>query len=225
MTKSASAKRPIVPNDTLIIERTADETEGFAMARHMLNPGMRHAHTASTFANSMFKSSIEKPGMMDFVDVVKAEADRAAGGDLGLVSRMLTAQALTLDNMFSEFARRGALNMGEYLDATERYTRLALKAQTGSRAALEALAKLHQPREQTVRHIHVNDGGQAVITDEFHHHTGGTENANSADQSHAATRAAAAGVRAALPRPEPEGLAMPSASCEGSADLQDARRD
>lgn len=56
--------------------------------------------------------------------------------------------------------------------ATETYARIAMKAQAQSRATLETLAKLHQPREQTVRHVHVNDGGQAVIADQLHHHGG-----------------------------------------------------
>ena len=47
------------------------------------------------------------------------------------------------------------------------------------------LARLHQPREQTVRHVHVSEGGQAVIADQFHHHGGSGENAKSVKQSHA----------------------------------------
>ena len=41
-----------------------------------------------------------------------------------------------------------------------------MKAQSNCRTTLEALAKLHQPREQTVRHIHVNDGGKAIVADQ-----------------------------------------------------------
>lgn len=63
--------------------------------------------------------------------------------------------------------------------------RLALKAPSASRTTLEALAKLHQSREQTVRHVHVNQGGQAAVADRFHHHAGGSENAESVKQSHA----------------------------------------
>ena len=82
-------------------------------------------------------------------------------------------------------ARRAANNMGEYINATERHGRLALKAQSNCRATLEALAKLHQPREQTVRHVHVNEGGQAVVADQFHLQIGGPENADRAEQPHA----------------------------------------
>ena len=75
-----------------------------------------------------------------------------------MASRMLAAQAIALDSMFAELARRTANNMGEYVNAAERYGRLALKAQSNCRATLETLAKLHQPREQTVKHFHVNEG-------------------------------------------------------------------
>jgi hypothetical protein len=111
--------------------------------------------------------------------------------------------------------------MGQYLDAAERYARLAMKAQANSRAALEALVKLHQPREQTVRHVHVNEGGQAVIADQFHHHTGGQENAENADQCHAT---GTAGPSAALPSTNPLRDGVPVPCGEGQAAMQDARR-
>jgi hypothetical protein len=120
-------------------------------------------------------------------------------------------------------ARRAAINRGEYIAATETYSRIALKAQAGSRATVEALAKLHQPREQTVRHVHVNEGGQAVIADQFHNHTGVQENGKAGNQPHA-TGAGAAGANAALPCPDPLGGGVPIASSEGQAAVQDARR-
>ena len=112
--------------------------------------------------------------------------------------------------------------MREYVDATERYGRLALKAQSNCRATLEALAKLHQPREQTVRHVHVNEGGQAVIADQFHNHAGGSANGNSNNQSHAN---GAAGHSAALPSPNASGNGMPIPGGARQAAMQDARRD
>ncbi len=113
--------------------------------------------------------------------------------------------------------------MGEYLGATEIYARIALKAQAGSRAAIETLAKLHSPREQTVRHVHVNEGGQAVIADEFHHHTGGRENGKSNEQPHA-TGTGDTGAGPALPCPDPLGPAVPLASGERQRPVPDARR-
>lgn len=83
-----------------------------------------------------------------------------------------------------------------------------MKAQAGSRAAIEALAKLHQPREQTVRHVHVNEGGQAVIADEFHHHEGGRENGQSSRQPHTPGNHTA-DASPALPSPDPLGPTVP----------------
>jgi hypothetical protein len=64
-----------------------------------------------------------------------------------------------MDSMFTEFARRAAINMGQYLETAERYGRLAMKAQGNCRATLETLAKLHQPREQTVQHVRAASPG------------------------------------------------------------------
>src|SRR5262249_27852821 len=59
---------------------------------------------------------------------------------------MLTIQAHTLDTLFNELAKRAFLNMGQYMDAADRYMRLALKAQSHCRMNIEALAELKYPR-------------------------------------------------------------------------------
>lgn len=112
--------------------------------------------------------------------------------------------------------------MGDYINATERYGRLALKAQSNCRSTLETLAKLHQPREQTVRHVHVNEGGQAVIADQFHHHDGGIKNAESDEQSHTT---GATGQSPAMLGADPFGNGVPIPGGEREAALSDARRD
>jgi hypothetical protein len=99
---------------------------------------------------------------------------------------------------------------------------LALKAQANCRATLEALARLHQPREQIVKHVHVNQGAQAVVADRFHHHDGGRKNGKSVEQSDAT---GATGQRAALPCPDPLGNRVPVSRREGEAAMQDAWRD
>lgn len=68
------------------------------------------------------------------------------GGSLATAERMLYAQASTLNTMFAELTRRAAANMGQHLDATEAYLRLALKAQAQSRATVQTLAEMKQPR-------------------------------------------------------------------------------
>ena len=221
----ANRKKPdggMKPNNALTVEQTTEETGAQAMARKVLDPGFRHAVTASSFAGKVLGNSIEHPGLMDYVDHVLKVGGKAESGDLAIASRLLASQAITLDSMFTELARRAALNMSEYVNAAERYGRLALKAQSNCRATLETLAKLHQPREQTVRHVHVNEGGQAVVADHFHNHAGGSENAKSSNQCHAT---GTAGPSAALPCPDAHGNGVPIPGSEGEAAMQDARRD
>ena len=81
---------------------------------------------------------------------------------------------------------------------------------------------LHQPREQTVRHLHVSEGGQAIVADQFHTHTGASENGKSVKQSDAT---GATSPFAALPRPDPQGNGVSIASGERQTAMQDARRD
>lgn len=221
MAKGKKADDGMNPENFLTVEQTPTETGARAMARKLLQPQLRNAATASTFAMKVLGDDVEKPGIMDFLDHVQKATAKAEGGDLAIASAMLASQAVTLDTMFTELARRAAVNMGEYINAAERYGRLALKAQSNCRATLEALAKLHQPREQTVRHVHVNEGGQAVIADQFHQHTGDRENGKSVKQSDAT---GPAGAIAALPSPDPFGNGVPVPGGEGQAPLPDARR-
>ena len=184
MAKKTKPESGMHPNNTLVVEQSRNESGAQAMARKVMDPGMRHALTASAFAGEAL-GDLKGPDLMDYIRYVLNAADKCEAGELALASRTLIAQAITLDSMFTELARRSAANMGEYLDASERYARLALKAQANSRSTLEALAKLHQPREQIVKHVHVNDGGQAVVANQIHQHEGEGQNEKTSEQSHA----------------------------------------
>ena len=216
--KAASAK--VDTATTIILTQGPNDDPGEVLAQAILGPNLRHGHVSSVFATAILGGTGETLGLMECSKVVQERASDAIAGNLSFASAMLASQAVTLDNMFTEFARRAAANMREYPQATERYARLAMKAQSNARSSLEALAKLHQPREQTVRHVHVNEGGQAVIAKQFHHHTGGQENGNIDEQSRAT---GATGFGPALLGTNPFGNGVPIPSGEGQAPLQDAR--
>ena len=206
----------------VVIDAHNGETEAQTMARTLTEPYFRHGAVAHAVADKMIGKALGNTQLDDFGRALQAKAKTTGVGNMALPSEILTAQALTLDTLFTELARRATNNLGEYPLAAERFARLAFKAQSNSRATLEALAKLHQPREQTVKHVHVSEGGQAVVADSFHHHTGGQENAKSNGQSLAT---GAAGTNPALPGPDPFGNGVPIASGERKAAMQDARRD
>lgn len=212
----------VAPGETgkLQLEKRADEKIGRTLARITLDPQTRNANLAMSFGSQMFGDQL-KPDIAESSAVLAEEIQLAMKGDLSLASRIYTSQAISLDTLFTELARRSGNNMGQYPDAADRYMRQALKAQAACRSTLEALARLHQPREQTVKHVHVNDGGQAVVADHFHQHLGGRENVKSIEQCHAT---GAASASAALPSPDPLGNGVPIASGEGQAAMSHARR-
>lgn len=162
------------------------QTNAEAVARKLLGPVNRHGNLAPLFGGAFVGRLPEDatPGIVEYANELQARFEKVRTGDLAEASDLLLAQSLTLDGIFTEMARRAACNLDQYPAATELFMRLALKAQAQSRASVEALARLHQPREQTVRHVHVNEGGQAIVADEFHTHTGGTRNGNAVIQSH-----------------------------------------
>jgi len=131
--------------------------ESKAYASLSINSSYRHAVMASAWSQNLYGGP-----QGDLTHVVEALSDRMddiATGNTKRLSNMLTAQAITLDTLFTELTRRAGINMGEYPQAAESYMRLALKAQSNSRATIEAIANLHRPREQIVKHVNVHEGG------------------------------------------------------------------
>ena len=105
-------------------------------------------------------------GELDVTATINTLAEMSSkvhAGDMQGVETMLTAQAIALNTMFSELARRAAINMGEHLAATETYMRMALKAQTQCRATLETLAEVKNPRVTTFVQQQ-NNAEQQVVT-------------------------------------------------------------
>lgn len=104
-------------------------------------------------------------GELSLTDMVKAlhtHGEAINRGDLSAAERMLNSQAVALNAIFGELARRAALNMGTHLGATESYMRLALKAQSQSRATVETLAAIKNPPVVFARQANIAHGPQQV---------------------------------------------------------------
>lgn len=214
------AEKPEVAEMT----ETEGESHSMTIARLRLNPIMRHATTANAMAAATVKFDGAAVSALDSSGALSDLAGQVAGGDLRPVSDFLLAQAVMLDSTVTEMMRRAWQNASEYPDAFRSYMGLALKAQAQSRASLESLARIHQPREQIVRHVHVNEGGQAIVADQVTIGGPGGGNAAIADQSHTAGTTGTS-ERTALPSPDAlgNGLQIPSSTRE--TEMPDARRD
>jgi len=104
-------------------------------------------------------------GPTEIQELYSALTDRARDvrdNKLGSVDTMLTSQAAALNAIFVELARRSQANLGEYLNAAERYMRLALKAQSQCRATLETLAAIKNPPVIYARQANIAAGHQQV---------------------------------------------------------------
>ncbi len=221
MTKATKAAKKSDEN-TLVVEAQKGEDEATTMSRAMVTPYLRHGVLASELSKKAFGKLPGTPRFDHYGKEIKARAKKVRDGDMDMATELLTAQALSLDTMMTELMRRSIMNFGDYPLAAERYARLAFKAQSNCRATLETLAKQNQPHVQTVRHVHVNEGGQAVVADNFHSHTRGRKNAKTDKQSHAT---GTTGKRATLPSQDTQGGGVPIASGQGAEKMQDARRD
>lgn len=77
---------------------------------------------------------------------LKRKAERVTGGDTKDMETILISQAVALDAIFTRLSLRAHNCFGQYLNAGEKYLRLALKAQSQCRATLESLAEIKNPR-------------------------------------------------------------------------------
>lgn len=82
--------------------------------------------------------------------------------------QMVAANSVVLD----AFAKS---RNAQFMEQATAYSNMANKAMRSFALHAEAIAKLRRGGEQVVRHVHVNDGGQAVIAGTVH--TGGGQSA------------------------------------------------
>ena len=134
------------------------ETPADALAHTLLQPTVQAACTLMEFNKAFGEMAINT-----LVADLNKQCHRASEGDLARTEALLIAQAHTLDALFNNLARRAALNMGQYMNATETYLRLALKAQGQCRATLETLAMIKNPQPVAfVRQANIAHGPQQV---------------------------------------------------------------
>lgn len=134
-----------------------DETPEIIQARTVSNPAVRAAVTVESFSKLFGETDL---GVL--IGELQKQSKRVHGGDLKRAESMLITQAHTLDAIFNELARRSSLNMGEYINAAERYMRLALKAQSQCRATLETLSTIKNPPVVFAKQANIANGPQQV---------------------------------------------------------------
>lgn len=149
---------PASKSRTLVNRLKPKQTPEQATAEMVVAGLASNAVTALEFSKFPFGDVELTEGLNALVDA----AERVNRGDLGDAEALLMAQAVTLNAMFTHLAHRAQINMGEYLDAADRYMRLALKAQGQCRATLETLAVIKNPPTVFARQANIAHGPQQV---------------------------------------------------------------
>ena len=109
-------------------------------------------------------------GELDFATLVRdlrVQCEQASRGDMQRAEAMLTAQAHSLDAIFTLLAQRAA--RAEHIPQLEVNLRLALKAQSQSRATWETLAAIRNPSMIFAKQANIANGPQQVNNGECPH--------------------------------------------------------
>ncbi|SFC33915.1 hypothetical protein SAMN05216344_11490 [Polaromonas sp. OV174] len=116
------------------------------------------------FSAALVVDAYRPEGKLDFLAIMaQLEAQHAilAADSLVQAENMLMSQAMALDAIFSQLAVRAIHAKG--LDQTQCLLGLALRAQNGSRATLQTLGELKNPRHTTfVKQANIAQGQQQV---------------------------------------------------------------
>lgn len=160
-TKKTKKATPAEPgkDKTLQLEASPEKSRDRLIAELAASSFATNASTLVAYSAGTFG----EVSLTDCVMVLKESGKAANDGDLSGAESMLMAQAVALNAMFGELARRAALNMGEYINAADRYMRLALKAQGQCRATLETLAAIKNPPVVIAKQANINNGGQQQV--------------------------------------------------------------
>lgn len=127
------------------------------IAECSLAPWALNSVTASIF-NHEFKGA----DFIETVSVMKEKVSKVNNNDLSELEAILTSQAVALNVMFNELARRSALNIGEHINVAETYMRLSLKAQSQCTRTIEVLAAMKNPPVIFAKQANIANGHQQI---------------------------------------------------------------
>jgi len=148
-------KKPLVKDRTRVhVNAGKDEDQDEAISKTLSSPETQAAITIQQLSPLHDVNALTK--------ILAQQTDEIAKGNMSRPEAMLMSQAHTLDELFNNLIRRAALNMGEYLQASETYFRLALKAQSQCRATLETLSAIKNPPVIFAKQANISAGHQQI---------------------------------------------------------------
>jgi hypothetical protein len=120
-----------------------------------------HSVVQNAVAMELWGKWAGEPDLPELIVGLAKQSESIKAGDLSSVEEMLYGQAVALQTIFTSLTRRSAQNAGEFMDAADKYMRLALKAQSQCRATLETLAIIKNPQPY-IKQANISQGPQQV---------------------------------------------------------------
>ena len=161
MKKSAKPDQAKPPNRNAVsLVALPGEASARAVARCLLDP----ATSAAGTLNRIYERVSTEGDIDGYIAELQQQARAASAGDLSRSEAMLMSQATTLDALFhtlTDWALNNARKDGNAAHF-ETCMRLALKAQSQSRATNETLAQVKNPPVVFARQANIANGPQQV---------------------------------------------------------------
>ena len=131
-----------------------DETEEQSLARTMISPALQSAATINEYVNSPVDLDLQA-----IIACLDKQVGQVKSGNFDSIEQMMLVQAYTLDIIANNLFRRSKNQ--EYLNQLEVHLKLGLRAQSQSRANLEALVNMKTPKTR-LNQTNIAHGHQQV---------------------------------------------------------------
>ena len=134
--------------------------EKIAETKMQVSAAVMSAAASENFATGMFPDM----NLALLIDELNSKIKAVHNGDMQSMEAMLIGQAQALQTIFVSLARRASKQ--EYLKQYGLYMNLALKAQSQSRATIQALTELKFPKQVAfVKQANISHGHQQINND------------------------------------------------------------
>ena len=160
--KSSKRALPITVPNAPKDERASKALRAKVIGQMLTDTALNNALVASQFS----EKKLALDGSVDFTgvaDAITVEIEKIQSNDLSGVEAMLIAQAIGLQNLYTQMVTRAAKS--GTAEALNTLGALGLRAQSQSRATLQTLIDLKQPRVTTVfaKSANVANGGPQQV--------------------------------------------------------------
>lgn len=131
-----------------------DQSDDMLYAKSLVEPYLGNAKVVKGF--QPFGS--KEVSLHATIQCLRDNTEYASTGELDSLEAMLASQVVSLNTIFTEMARRAAIQFGSRVEVAEKYLRLALKAQTNCKATIETLVSIKNPSLANIKKSSNEDG-------------------------------------------------------------------